>query len=139
MSSVKVGSDDSVRVPKLEVGGGNWVLYKARLVWAADAKGVAGHLDGTSKEPVAPSGSAGTGSPAATSATTSASATPAQTKYETALAEWRKGEANVKQLIASTIPDSLFIKIHDLPTAHQIWVAIAKEFERKLRMVSVDL
>ncbi|TFK77918.1 hypothetical protein K466DRAFT_507961, partial [Polyporus arcularius HHB13444] len=160
MSSVKVGSDDSVRVPKLEVGGGNWVLYKARLVWAADAKGVAGHLDGTSKEPAAPSGSAGTGSSAATSATTSASTTrprsastggttaaavggtpdpAAQAKYETSLAEWRKGEANVKQLIASTIPDSLFIKIRDLPTAHQIWTAIAKEFERKSRMVSVDL
>ena len=51
MSSVKVGSDDSIRVPKLESGGGNWVLYKARLAWAADAKGVLGNLDGTSKEP----------------------------------------------------------------------------------------
>ncbi|EIW51464.1 uncharacterized protein TRAVEDRAFT_137374, partial [Trametes versicolor FP-101664 SS1] len=50
MSSVKLG-EDYVRVPKLEVGGANWVLYKERLAWAADVKGVLGHLDGTSKEP----------------------------------------------------------------------------------------
>ena len=50
-----------------------------------------------------------------------------------------EGEAPVKQLIASTIPDSLFMHIRDLPTAHQIWVAIVKDLERKSRMVSVDL
>ncbi|KAI0707871.1 hypothetical protein C8Q76DRAFT_568589, partial [Earliella scabrosa] len=122
MSSVKVGSDDSVRVPKLESSGSNWVLYKARLTWAADAKGVAGHLDGTSKEPTAPSSSAVT-----------------QKKYETDLAEWRKGEAVVKQLIASTIPDSVFMKVKEQPNAHQIWEAIAKGFEKKSRMVTVDL
>ncbi|EJF55623.1 hypothetical protein DICSQDRAFT_175691, partial [Dichomitus squalens LYAD-421 SS1] len=44
MSSVKLG-DDYVRVPKLDVGGSNWVLYKERLTWAADAKGLVGHLD----------------------------------------------------------------------------------------------
>ncbi|KAJ2994796.1 hypothetical protein NUW54_g7492 [Trametes sanguinea] len=46
-NTVKVGTDDFVRVPRLEVGGANWVLYKDRLLWAADAKGVLGHLDGT--------------------------------------------------------------------------------------------
>ena len=51
--SIKLG-DDHVRVPKLDVGGANWVLYKERLTWAADAKGLAGHLDGTSIQPVAP-------------------------------------------------------------------------------------
>ncbi|TBU25007.1 hypothetical protein BD311DRAFT_598386, partial [Dichomitus squalens] len=50
MSSVKLG-DDYVRVPKLDVGGSNWVLYKERLTWAADAKGLVGHLDGTSIKP----------------------------------------------------------------------------------------
>lgn len=34
-------------VPKLKLGGANWVLYKARLMWAADAKGYAGYLNGT--------------------------------------------------------------------------------------------
>ncbi|KAI0349160.1 hypothetical protein OH77DRAFT_1375768, partial [Trametes cingulata] len=46
---------------------------------------------------------------------------------------------NVKQLIASTIPDSLFMKIRVKPNARAIWAALAQEFERKSRMVSVDL
>ncbi|KAH9848446.1 hypothetical protein C2E23DRAFT_702603, partial [Lenzites betulinus] len=126
MSSVKLG-EDYVRVPKLEVGGANWVLYKDRLAWAADAKGVLGHLDGTSKEPVVPAVSA------------ASLADPIQKTYQDELAVWRKGEAVVKQLIASTIPDSLFMKIRAKPNAREIWDALAREFEKKSRMVSVDL
>lgn len=186
-NNVKLG-DDSVRVPKLELGGSNWVLYKDRLLWAADAKGYRNHLDGTGKEPVAPQATAaqtatdtaaetaapgaaagpaaagggagatagGTGGGAAAPAggTAEVGGTPtvaagaaargtpdpaAQAAHEAALAEWRKGEANVKQLIASTIPDSLFMKIRAKPDARAIWMALAQEFERKSRMVSVDL
>ncbi|KAI0651095.1 hypothetical protein C8Q79DRAFT_897407 [Trametes meyenii] len=119
---VKLG-DDSVRVLKLELGGSNWVLYKDRLLWAADAKGYRKHLDGTASEPDAPQ---------TTTDTAARTATPG-------LAEWRKGEANVKQLIASTIPDSLFMKICVKPNARAIWEALAQEFECKSHMVLVDL
>ncbi|TBU21882.1 hypothetical protein BD309DRAFT_819537, partial [Dichomitus squalens] len=128
MSSVKLG-DDYVRVPKLDVGGSNWVLYKERLTWAADAKGLVGHLDGTSAEPVAPPSSAGTN----TTAPVGGTATGLE------LAGWKKGEAIVKQLIASTIPDSLFMKVRAKGTAHAIWQALAAEFEKRSRMVSLDL
>ena len=33
--------DDLMRVPKLEVGGTNWVVYKDRFLWSIDA---CGHL-----------------------------------------------------------------------------------------------
>ena len=175
MSSVKLG-DDYVRVPKLDVGGANWVLYKERLVWAADAKGLAGHLDGTSVEPVAPPVTAGinvtapsggqvagaAAAPAAAGggADATAGATgggavaaapivvipgpgtvpdPAQTVYQTELATWKKGEAVVKQLIMSTIPDSLFMKVRAKGTAHAIWLVLASEFEKCSRMISLDL
>ncbi|KAI0666360.1 hypothetical protein C8Q78DRAFT_929955, partial [Trametes maxima] len=126
-SNIKLG-DDSVRVPKLELGGSNWVLYKDRLLWAANTKGYQGHLDRTVMEPVAPQASA-----------TQATTDMAEAAHEVKLAEWRKGEANMKQLIASTIPDSLFMKIRTKPNARAIWEALAQEFERKSRMVSVDL
>ncbi|CDO68465.1 hypothetical protein BN946_scf184919.g2 [Trametes cinnabarina] len=184
-SNIKIG-DDAVRVPRLELGGSNWVLYKDRLLWAADAKGYRGHLDGTAREPIAPQATAaqavtaagtaapgaaagptmaggdagaaagGTGSGAGTAGPVGGAAgaggtleaaapaagvtpDPTQVAYEADLAEWRKGEANVKQLIASTIPDSLFMKIRAKPTARVIWEALAQEFECKSRMVSVDL
>ena len=63
-NNVKLG-DGSVRVPKLELGGSNWVLYKDRLLWAADAKGYRNHLDGTVTEPVAPQAQAATAETAA--------------------------------------------------------------------------
>src|SRR6266545_4557988 len=52
---------------------------------------------------------------------------------------WRQGEAVVKQQIAVTIPDSLFMKIRTKGTAYQIWEALTLEFQNKSRMVSVDL
>ncbi|KAI8976427.1 hypothetical protein BD414DRAFT_376909, partial [Trametes punicea] len=146
MSSIKFSSDDSVRIPRLEANGSNWVLYKVRLTWAAAAKGVAEHLDGKSSAPVALPLTAGQDATAAVGATPKApDVTAAQTGVTTAgghtaaLATWEKGEAAVKQLIASTIPDSLFMKIRNLATAHEIWEAIGKEFEKKSRMVTVDL
>jgi len=52
---------------------------------------------------------------------------------------WWQGEAVVKQQIAATIPDSLFMKIRMKGTAYQIWEALTLEFQNKSRMVSVDL
>lgn len=149
-SSVKLG-DDFVRVPRLEAAGANWVLYKDRMLWAADAKGIRGHLDGSTTEPVRPASTAaqattaatqaGTGTAAATTQTTTtvAAPDPAQIKYEEDLVQWRKNEAIVKQLIAATISDSLFLKVRSKPTAHGIWEALANTFEKKSRMVSLDL
>ncbi|KAI0665686.1 hypothetical protein C8Q78DRAFT_986026 [Trametes maxima] len=142
-SNIKL-DDDSVRVPKLELGGSNWVLYKDWLLWAADAKGYQGHLDETvTGGTAAPAGgAAGTGGTLTAVAGAAAGGTPdpqAEAAHEVKLAEWRKGEANMKQLIASTIPDSLFMKIRTKPNAHAIWEALTQEFERKSCMVSVDL
>ena len=168
MSSVRLG-DDYVRVPKLDVqvGGTNWVLYKERLAWAADAKGLAGHFDGMSIGPVAPGKNAtapapATGPPAAAGGKADAAAgaasggtvaavpvvitpgpgtvpDPAQTAYQTELATWKKGEAIIKQLIASTIPDSLFMKVRAKGAVHATWMALASEFEKRSRMISLDL
>jgi len=55
------------------------------------------------------------------------------------LCVWKLGEAVVKQQIAATIPDSLFMKIRTKGTAHEIWEALTKDFQNKSWMVSVDL
>jgi gag-polypeptide of LTR copia-type len=53
--------------------------------------------------------------------------------------EWRQGEAVVKQQIAGTIPDSLFMKVRGKGTAQEIWDGLGDDFQKKSRMVSVDL
>ncbi|KAJ8695386.1 hypothetical protein PTI98_007989 [Pleurotus ostreatus] len=53
MTSIKVG-DEFLRVPKLDAAGNNWVIYRDRLMWAVDARGLLKHLNGTGSEPVNP-------------------------------------------------------------------------------------
>ncbi|KAG6903760.1 hypothetical protein DXG01_004285, partial [Tephrocybe rancida] len=52
-TSTKLG-DDFLRIPKLDVAGANWVVYKDRFLWSVDARGYLDHLDGTASEPVDP-------------------------------------------------------------------------------------
>ncbi|KAJ7261624.1 hypothetical protein C8J57DRAFT_1071940 [Mycena rebaudengoi] len=52
---------------------------------------------------------------------------------------WQQGKAIVKQQIAGTIPDSLFMKVRNKTTASEIWQELSNEFQKKFRMVSVDL
>ncbi|KAI0729275.1 hypothetical protein C8Q72DRAFT_778433 [Fomitopsis betulina] len=144
LNNVKLGND-SVRVPKLELRGSNRVLYKDHLLWAADAKGYRGHLNGMVTEPVAPQAQAAMET-AAKGASAGGTPDPGQVAYESALADWCRGEVNVKQLITSMIPDSVTMKIRAKPNARAIWEALAdeqailcSEFECKSCMVSVDL
>ena len=53
------------------------------------------------------------------------------------LKEWRQGETVTKQKIASSIPDSLFMKIKR--TAGKIWRELEKHFQNRSQMVSIDL
>ena len=52
-TSTKLG-DEFLRIPKLEVSGANWVIYKDRFTLALDAHCILDHIDGTGKEPTDP-------------------------------------------------------------------------------------
>ncbi|KAJ3740883.1 hypothetical protein DFH05DRAFT_1404893, partial [Lentinula detonsa] len=122
-TSTKFG-DDFLCVPKLDVSGKNWVIYKDRIKWSIDARGLLKHVDGST--------------PTVETTVTSTDGSKTVSNAEAVL-EWKKGEAIVKQQIASTIPDSLFIKHRSKGSAKELFDALAAEFERKSRMVSVDL
>jgi hypothetical protein len=53
--------------------------------------------------------------------------------------EWKQREAITKQQIASSIPDSLFMKIRAKGTAHAIWTELENHYQNRSCMVSVDL
>ena len=52
-ASTKLG-DEFLRIPKLDVSGSNWVIFKDRFTWALDARGILEHIDGTTSEPKDP-------------------------------------------------------------------------------------
>ena len=128
--TTKLG-DDFLRVPKLASDGKNYVIFKDRLILSLDARGISGHLDGTSKEPAQPS--------VVDSTKLTADEQSAVTAYEKEFREWKQSEAIVKQQIASTIPDSLFMKVRGERTAKGIWDLLKKDFEKRSRMFMVDL
>ena len=113
--------EDLLKIPKLAVTGSNWVVYKDRLRFAADARGYLQHLEEAVAAPVMPV------SHESPTAAQNRAHQEALTKWEADLARWKKGEAVMKQLIASSIPDSLFMKVRGRTTAHEIWSALGGE------------
>ena len=122
-------SDFFLRIPKCEVDGTNWSVYKSRFSFAADAAGLADHLLETHIAPIAPT----------ISSPPTATDTVALEAYDKELKAFKSGQAIVKQAIASTIPDGLFLRVKDEKTAAILWKKVAEEFEKKSKMVTVDL
>ena len=52
-ASTKLG-DEFMCIPKLDVSGTNWVIFKDCFIWALDARGILDHIDGTTTEPAKP-------------------------------------------------------------------------------------
>ena len=120
-TSMKLG-DDLMKVPLLNVAGTNWVVYKDRFIWAIDARGLLEHVDGSEREPTRPTlkgkkarGSSKKGETAEEGFEVVEELTTEDEKklevWKKELRAWKLGEAVVKQQIAATIPDSLFMKI----------------------------
>ena len=129
----KLGND-FLHVPKLASDRKNWVIYKDRLTLSVQARGLGGHLDGTTTEPT---------QPAVTQAPANRELTEEEKEkinmYEDDLKEWLQKEAIVSQKVASTIPDSLYLKIRGKPTVKEAWDLLKSDFEKRSQMFMVDL
>src|SRR5712664_3965030 len=101
-----------VRIPKLLPDGSNWVIFKDRFAFAMAAAVLQGHIDGTNLEPAAPAFTVNGPTPL-----TAEQVAELET-HNAELLKWRTGEAVVKQAIASTIPDSLFMDVCKEGTGH---------------------
>jgi hypothetical protein len=109
MSFTSKLGDDFLRVPKLSSDGRNWVIYKDRLTLSVVACGLDGHLDGSITRPDDPPTRKG-------AATLTKDEVSANEIYEKELRDWNQKQAIVFQQIASTIPDSLYLKIRGKST-----------------------
>jgi hypothetical protein len=134
MTSTSKLGDEFLRIPKLDVSGSNWVLYKERFFWALDARAILDHVDGTGIDPVDPV-------PEASRSENKLSDKEKELdkEWKKEWKEWKQGEAVAKQQIASSIPDSLFMKVRTKGSAYEIWKELENHFQNRSRMVSVDL
>ncbi|KAJ7608627.1 hypothetical protein DFH06DRAFT_1111157, partial [Mycena polygramma] len=129
LSTAKLG-DYFLRIPKCEADGTNYSVYKNRFKYAADAAGLGEHLNESYVTPVAPT---------SMSSPPSQAELDAKVNYEKALKQYKSGEAIVKQAIACTIPDAMFLRFMKAKSAAELWKNVAGEFEKKSKMVTVDL
>src|ERR1700678_797924 len=111
----------------------NWVIFKDWFMFAAAAASLIDHVDGTVTVPSSP----------VTRTTGSGALTEIQQgaldEYAAEIARWRSGEAIVRQAIASTISDSLFLEARKRESEKEMWDAVRDQREKKSRMVTVDL
>ena len=117
----------------MDVSGSNWVIYKEHFTWALDARGILDHIEVVSTEPVDPVPEE------AQKEKLSEENVKLDTEWKKELKEWKTSEAVVKQQIASTIPDSLFLKIRAKGTAYNIWKALEDHFQKRSQMVAIHL
>ena len=112
MSTTSKLGDEFLRIPKLDVSGLNWVLYKERFFWALDVHAILDHVDRTDTElaDLVSKGSQEGGK-------LSDEEKELDKEWKKDLREWKQSKAVVKQQIASSIPDSLFMKIHTKGTS----------------------
>ena len=147
----KLGND-FLRVPRLPADGKGFVVWKERLELSVRARGLYGHLDGTVTKPDKPDekpiespvtavvgpevGPEGRGSTSKELTTEQVSLIE---KYTKDLNQYLQEQAIVFQQIASTIPDSLYLKIKGKPTVKEAWDALKADFERRSRMITIEL
>jgi Reverse transcriptase (RNA-dependent DNA polymerase)/gag-polypeptide of LTR copia-type len=135
MTTTKLASDSfASHVPKLSNDGSNWVIFKTRFQWYADARELSRHIVMGAIEPTMPVTIVGKDFDKMT--------TDEQTlftEHEKSVSKWKADEAKLKQGFAEVLPDSLFMKVIAKKTALEIWTVIAGEFEKRSRMIVLDL
>ena len=131
----KLGND-FLRVPRLPADGKGFVVWKERLELSIRARGLYGHLDGTVTQPEAPP-KPDSGLKESTALTKEQAS--AIENYPKEMSQYLQEQAIVFQQIASTIPDSLYLKIKGKPTVKEAWDALKADFENRSRKITVEL
>ena len=125
--------EETIKVPMLKVDGSNWINYKSRIKLAVEAKGLPGYLTGMKVLPTHPQ------------VRKDDTWTPTKDEqklideYDKVEPEWTKENMQVKQIIAASLPDMLYLKIHTLKLAHSQWESLATEFEQCSGVVAIEL
>jgi len=117
----------------LKADGSNWINYKSRIELAVEAKGLPGYLSGTKGLPPNPrEGKDDTWTP-------NEKEKRLIDEYDKVLPEWKQENTKVKQIIAVSLPETLYLKFRTLDSAHSLWEALASEFEQHSGIVAIEL
>jgi len=134
VSTTKLG-EYFAKLPACKANGTNWIFFQDCFLFAVNAAGLSDHFDdgptGTTSEPTKPQ--------VANPTNLTAEEKEAIKQYPLTRRIWKSEQAVIKQGIASVIPDSLFLKVKGEKTAREMWNKVKAEYEKKSKMVTVDM
>jgi gag-polypeptide of LTR copia-type len=107
-----------IRVTKLVADGANWVTYCDWIMWALDVKGLLEHL--------------------MSNTITSEYSVAGTVNGLVPEARWKRNEAMVKQLVASSVSDMVFTQIK-AKKAKEVWDQLQALYKGWSKLVLVDL
>ena len=114
-----MNEDYKINILKLAADGSNWVTYRDHMKFALDMRGWAEHLTET------------TVTQGYKDASDIANVKPAQC--------WKNDDGAVRQLIVTSVPDSIFNRIKEGTDVKTIWDTLKKIFEGRTRSLLIDL
>ena len=114
-----MGEELRSSVTKLLADSSNWVTYRDRIMWVIGSRTLTEHLTET--------------------ATTATYVTVGTVNGLMPDMRWAIDQAVVKQLIAVSVPDSVFNSIKSGRTAKDVWDASKSLFEGRTSLITVDL
>lgn len=104
----------------------NWIIYRDLFLYVAGTAGLSSHIE------------TGAMAPVLAAAVPNAPTADEKEGHGKLLMVWNKEEAVVRQGIASTIPDSLFIKVSKEASALAMWNAVKRDKEGRSLMAVVS-
>ena len=114
-----MGDELKISITKLIADGSNWVTYRDCMLWAIDLRSLSEHL---------------------TNATITATYTTVGTVGSvTPQMRWSGDQAMVKQLIAISVPNTIFNRIKTGTTAKDVWDALRRLYEGHTMLIMIDL
>jgi hypothetical protein len=115
-------------LPKLASDGSNWIIYKSHITSAITAKGLNRFLTGTAQVPKEPP-----------KYETPTPEQEAEIEASLTLADkFLTSQAEARNIILSSIPDSLAYKVIQTTTAKEMWEIVCKEHEGKTIMFAME-
>ena len=133
MSLDSKNRNNFLHIPRLLTNGRGFVVWKERLKLLIQARGLYGHLDGTTTRPDDPL------TRLVGSKTLTVEEVSSVDTYTKELNQYLQEQAIVFQQIASTILDSLYLKIKGKSTVKEAWYALKTEFKSCSCMITIEL
>ncbi|KAK0444933.1 uncharacterized protein EV420DRAFT_1234633, partial [Desarmillaria tabescens] len=131
-STAKLG-EYFAKLPACKADGTNWIFFRDCFLFAVDAVGLSDHFENvmTATKLTMPA--------VVDPKNPTADETKAMNEYVKRCQIWKSEQAVIKQGIASVILDSLFLKVKGKAMAKMMWDKVKSEYEKKSKMVTVDL